>query len=379
MDNEQFKSAETSLVSYRSFYQEYSSLFGIFGLPYLEVPHFEANQAHSGYIINKSISELTKRVTGIGGIAYIIYDHIRQIQELLTGLFSVSDDEFRLIIREFMAEFIMDEVCLIYSEEVKLLEEYLLEQTIKSTGEDIWKRKQKAKFDSNYRLFRRTYDDKNQKYKWKSILTDITDIELTPEQESQMRLLSFNEGFFFIRLFRIFSNYEAQMQSYLRLFKVMHTPVKINAVSSTGIENKITELLSAQVHLTHDIKHPGEVTSTEFQKYIPHLDLSYHVIQTQLNDDLARLGLSGDDSTKCERVTTGENFRALQPNHTFQQAILIELNKIGALINKPELKFEKALVPNEQGVPIDHDKSYRHSIKNSGKVLHRTREDNSGV
>lgn len=361
MDGEDnLQEQEPNLVSFRSAYQEYSNLFGMFGAPVLNIPHRLENQAHSGYIVNKSLAELLKRITQNGAITYIVYDHIRHVQETLTGIFTVDNSEFKHILREFMAEFIMDEVCIIYSEEVNLLEQALLQKAVKGTQEDLWLRQQKAKFQSNFRLFKRVPDETTGKYGWKSVLTNISNIKLTPEQEKLIKRVSFNDGFFFLRLFKIFSTYEAQMQSYIRLFKTLHKSVVITGNNSTDVNNKLTDLLSANVHISKtqdDIKHGLWFSNAELHKDIPNLDLSYHVIQTQLNDSLGRLGLGGDDSTKAERVTTGENFRALQPNSAFQQAMLLELNNVSDLISSDGmpiyLKFDLALKPNMQGVPVE--------------------------
>lgn len=377
MDGENnLQEKQSSLVSFRSAYQEYSSLFGLFGSPVLEVPHKLENQAHSGYIVNKTLSELFKRLTEYGAITYVVYDHIRHIQETLTGIFTVDNDEFKHILREFIAEFIMDEVCIIYSEEVNLLEQALLKKAVQGTQEDLWLRQQKGKFQSNFRLFKRVPDESTGIYGWKSVLTNISNIKLSPEQEKLMKRVSFNDGFFFLRLFKIFSSYEAQMQSYIRLFKILHKAVTVKGNNATIVNNKVSDLLSANIHIAKtqdDLKYGNSIQSAELHKDIPNLDISYHVIQTQLNDSLGRLGLGGDDSTKAERVTTGENFRALQPNSAFQQAILLELNNVSNLLTSEgisiQLKFDLSLKPNEQGVPIDgknkleNDKSNKFSGK----------------
>lgn len=165
MDGEDnLQEQEPNLVSFRSAYQEYSNLFGMFGAPVLNIPHRLENQAHSGYIVNKSLAELLKRITQNGAITYIVYDHIRHVQETLTGIFTVDNSEFKHILREFMGEFIMDEVCIIYSEEVNLLEQALLQKAVKGTQEDLWLRQQKAKFQSNFRLFKRVPDETTGKY-----------------------------------------------------------------------------------------------------------------------------------------------------------------------------------------------------------------------
>lgn len=352
------------LVSFRSAYQEYSDIFGMFGMPVLNIPHRLENQAHNGYLPNKTITELITRWQQNGYITYTVYDHIRHIQETLTGIFTVDNKEFKYILRDFIAEFMMDEICVIYSEEVKLLEETLLHKLIKGTREDLWLRKQKAKFQSNFRLFKRVPNERTGEYGWKSILTNLTDIKLTPEQEAQMKRFSFNDGYFFTRLFKIFATYETEMQTYIRFFKTLHTPIKISGITPDSIDNKLTEILSPNIHIAvtqNDLKDNTHIYNTGLHENMDSLDLSYHVIQTELNDSLARLGLGGDDSTKAERITTGENFRALQPNSSFQQAILLELNNMGEILSVDtpgiKLKFELTLQPDEKGIPTPNDKS----------------------
>lgn len=370
-DDIQIEEKSTNLTSFRSAYQEYSNYFGIFGAPVLNIPHRLEKDANSGYIVNKSITELINRITENGAITYVVYDHIRQIQETLTGLFTVDNDEFKYIFKDFLSEFIMDEVWIIYSEEVKLLEEVLLKKQTNLTEEDLLIRQQKAKFQSNFRLLKRVPLETAGTYGWKSVLTGVTGIKLTPEHEKIIKRVTFNEGFFFTRLFRIFSTYESNMQSYLRLFKILHTPIFIRGDNVNSINTKLSEILTANAHIPKpqsDFKHGLIVDSTKLHQDIDKLDLSYHVIQTQLNDSLARLGLGGDDSTKAERITTGENFRALQPNSSFQEAILHELNNVAYLLKldgtKIDINFDITLKPNTQGIPINNDQSQRFSSSN---------------
>lgn len=129
--------SQESLVSFRTAYEEYSNLFGVFAAPVLLLPHLLENQAHSGYLVNKGFAELAKRTIENGAITYLVYDHIRHVQETLTGIFTVDNEEFKHIMREFISEFMMDEVCIIYSEEINLLEQELLKKAVKGTQEDL--------------------------------------------------------------------------------------------------------------------------------------------------------------------------------------------------------------------------------------------------
>lgn len=164
-----------------------------------------------------------------------------------------------------------------------------------------------------------------------------------------------------MQLFQIFSTYESQMQTYKLLFNSLHKIGDINGEDITSIQTKEKQFQSPSTFTSTAINQKESTTTVEnlnLIEHIPRLKESYDAITAQLNDSLGRLGLAGDDSTKAERVTTGENFRALQPNMSFQQAILNRLEIVSERIQKhfqQEVLFIQGLQPNQQGIPINED------------------------
>lgn len=180
---------------------------------------------------------------------------------------------------------------------------------------------------------------------------------ILPDDKRPIRF-SFNEGQLFMRLYQIFAQYEAQMQTHKLLFNALHKIGDINGEDIKSIQTKQKQFEEPGVFTTTAINQTLATTTVENLELIPHITAlreSYDIISTTINDSLSRLGLAGDDSTKCERITTGENFRALQPNMAFQEAIINRLETVTERLKihfDVDVKFEKAIKPNEQGIPM---------------------------
>lgn len=169
--------------------------------------------------------------------------------------------------------------------------------------------------------------------------------------------VSFNEGFFFIRLYDIFANYEAQMQVYDQLFLTLHKVGDINGEDTKSISTKMSQFSESGV-FTYTTVNNTDATTTidnlDLTRHMPQLTVSYDNIHNRLNDRLARLGLAGDDSVKPERVTTGENFRALQPTAAFQNSVLNRLANLTERVSKhfnQMVIFVTTIQSNQQGIP----------------------------
>lgn len=355
--------------SYRQLYDQFtnSSFFGG-----LEVCFFEpldnekrAQCVTTGFAVNKDIPSICGSKEH--SFLYHVFDHIRVIEEVFSGMFITDNDEFNHILPIFIKEFMLNNVWIIYSEEFKEFELTLAAKLAKETERDPLEVVEKAFPNSNFRLLRRVAHDKAN-YRWDAILSGVQDIkveEFLPIIEDSKRTpirVSFNEGFMFTRLYEIFAQYEAQMQTYKRLFNALHKVGDINGEDMKAIENKKVQMDSPGV-FTHTVVAQVESTTTidnlELVALMPQLTESYDNIHALLNDSLGRLGLAGDDSTKAERITTGENFRALQPNMSFQQTIQHRLDNVSKRIQthfQQSVKFENKLKPNEQGIPVPYGK-----------------------
>lgn len=151
------------------------------------------------------------------------------------------------------------------------------------------------------------------------------------------------------------------MQTWKLMFNALHKVGDINGEDITAIHTKEKQFQAPSTFTSTAINQKESTTTVEDLGLIEHLPMlkeSYDSITTLLNDSLGRLGLAGDDSTKAERVTTGENYRALQPNMAFQQAILNRLETVTERISKhfkQDVVFIQGLQPNEQGIPINED------------------------
>lgn len=162
----------------------------------------------------------------------------------------------------------------------------------------------------------------------------------------------------FTRLYQIFAQYEAQMQTYKSLFNALHKVGDIVGEDGKAIETKKAQFDSPETFTSTVIAQVDSTTTIEnleLVQLMPQLTESYDNIHALLNDSLGRLGLAGDDSTKAERITTGENFRALQPNMSFQQAMQRALDNVSKRIQlqfNQTVTFNTNIQPNEQGIPI---------------------------
>lgn len=314
-------------------------------------------QATTGFPVNKDLISLEE----LGGHFYFyhVFDHIRTVEEILTGLFKTENEEFSLILKPFLREFMMYEVYVIYSEEFRLYELNLLKKECLKTGKDFLEHKEKAYPDSNFRLLRRI-KVKEGKYSWDALLSGLHNISDFGEEFKPIRF-SFNDGFMFKRLFHIFSQYEAQMQTYKRLFLALHKVGDINGEDAKAVDSKKAQLASHDITTQTLLADDDSMTTIQDLQLVdkmPQLEISYNSITTLLNDSLARLGLAGDDSTKCARITTGENFRALQPNMAFKEAIKHQLENVTHRIQKyfaQLVEFEDTIQPNEQGIPVTQE------------------------
>lgn len=147
------------------------------------------------------------------------------------------------------------------------------------------------------------------------------------------------------------------MQTYKMLFNALHKVGDINGEDIKCIQTKQKQFEEPGVFTSTAINQTEATTTVENLELIDQISAlgeSYDNITTLLNDSLSRLGLAGDDSTKAERITTGENFRALQPNMAFQQSILNRLETVTERIRihfGEEVKFLRTLSPNKQGIP----------------------------
>lgn len=84
----------------------------------------------------------------------------------------------------------------------------------------------------------------------------------------------------------------------------------------------------------------------------------YDYVLNKYNDDMGRFGFAGDNSSKAERETTGENFRAMQPNSVYQKTILQKLKVVTKNIQEmlqQQVNFGIGIQANEQGLPEFED------------------------
>lgn len=355
------------IANYKQLYDHYisSCFFGALDWCYFQ-PEDQDKRAQcvtTGFAVNKDWPELLRCQAPKYSFHYHVFDHIRIIEEVFSGLFTTDNKEFKHILKHFMKEFMLNNVWVIYSEEFKEYELKLAAKLAEENHQDPLERLEKACPNSNFRLLRRVAHDKGG-YRWDSILTGVQDIKIDEflpvieDGEKTPIRFSFNEGFMFTRLYHIFAQYESQMQTYKSLFNALHKVGDINAEDTKAINSKKQQMDSSEV-FTHTVIAQVDSTTTienlELVQLMPQLTESYDNIHALLNDSLGRLGLAGDDSTKAERITTGENFRALQPNMSFQQAIQHTLDNVTDRLQQhfqQTVKFTSNIQPNEQGIPI---------------------------
>lgn len=339
-------------------------------LPY-ESPNDRKSCVTTGYAVNKDTNEILKCRDYFSRFKYQVLDHIRIIEDTISGLYKTENEEFNQISHLFLREFMMGNIYVLYSEEFKDYELALAKRICEENQEDPIDRIERSYPDCNFRLLRRVpakTEDNDVRWRWDAVLSGVQDIELKedflPKVDELVKnplRFTFNEGQLFMQLYQIFSRYEAQLQIYDQMFTGLHKIGDINGEDITSIQTKEKQFQSPSVFTSTAVNQKESTTTVEdlsLLTHIPTLKETYDNITTRLNDSLGRLGLAGDDSTKAERVTTGENFRALQPNMAFQQAILNRLEIVTERIRKhfqQEVIFIQGLQPNEQGIPITED------------------------
>lgn len=339
-------------------------------LPY-ETPDERNSCVTNGFAVNKETGQLLRCQNYFDRFKYQVFDHITIIEDTISGLYKTENKEFNQICHLFLREYLMGNIYVLYSEEFKQYELELAKRLAEENQEDPIDRIERSYPDCNFRLLRRVpakTEDSDIRFRWDAVLSGVQDIELKEEflpkedelVKSPLRF-TFNEGKLFMQLFQIFSTYESQLQTYKQMFNALHKIGDINGEDITSIQTKEKQFQSPSTFTSTAINQTESTTTVEslgLIDHIPKLKDSYDSITTLLNDALGRLGLAGDDSTKAERVTTGENFRALQPNMAFQQAILNRLEIVSERIQKhfnQEVVFNQGLQPNEQGIPINEN------------------------
>lgn len=358
-----FKQLYDSFVD-RCFLGGYSD---VWFLPYESIEQRNACVT-TGYAVNKDPSEITKCRDGRHSFKYQVLDHIRVIEEILSGIYKVDNQEFQHINHIFLREFMLSSIYVIYSEEFRDYELKLAKELAEKGQEDPVERYERSYPDCSFRLLRRVAANEGG-WRWDAVLSGVQNIEIDEylpkdgDESIQPLRFSFNEGILFMRLYQIFSQYEAQLQTYKLMFNALHKVGDITGEDVNAITTKQKQFESPSVFTSTAIHEKAATTTVENLELVQHITLlkeSYDSITTALNDSLARLGFAGDDSTKAERVTTGENFRALQPNMAFQQAILNRLECVTDRIRnafKQDVLFNQGIQPNEQGIPVNEDSS----------------------
>lgn len=319
----------------------------------------------TGFAVNKDVHETDSCNGSRRSFFYHVTDHIRVVEEVLGGIYTSENEEFNQIFPVFIRMFMLGNVYILYSEEFKKYELEVAKKVAEEAQEDVFERLEKSYPDCNFRLLHRVAAE-NGGWQWNALLSGLQNIEVKEEHlpilEEDPKYpirFSFNEGLFFTRLYNIFAQYESQMQTYKALFNALHKVGDINGEDVKAIDVKQRQFEAPGV-FTQTAMNQKEGTTTvdnlELVNNMSSLTESYDNIHALLNDSLGRLGLAGDDSTKAERITTGENFRALQPNMAFQQAIMNRLETVTNRIQthfQQDVKFINGIKPNEQGIPIN--------------------------
>lgn len=330
-----------------------------------EAPNNKIQCLTTGYVVNKDYPEILRCSFPTHSFQYHVFDHIRTIEEVFSGLYITNNKEFNHIFPIFIREFMLGSIYIIYSKEFRDYELQLAAKLASNDKQDPFERLEKSYPDSCYRLLRRVSDEKNKNnWRWDAILSGVQDIKIDEflpiidENPKHPIRCSFNDGFLFIRLYEIFAHYESQRQTYKRLFNALHKVGDITGEDISSIQNKELQFHSAGVFTYTPMTEKSSTVVVEDLKLIERIKAlhdSYDIIQTDLNDALGKLGLAGDDSTKAERITTGENFRALQPNMSYQQTIQHRLDIISERLKthfNQSVTFINTLKPNEQGIPV---------------------------
>lgn len=144
---------------YKNLYDNYvgSAYFGVLDLYLLntELQDGRDKCITTGFAVNKDLNELIPCRTLKFSFQHKVFDHIRHIEETLSGTIECDNEEFNYILHPFLREFMMGSVYIVYSPEFTKYELTLAVKLAEENHEDPVERLERAYPDSNYRLLRR--------------------------------------------------------------------------------------------------------------------------------------------------------------------------------------------------------------------------------
>lgn len=144
---------------FKQLYEQFleSCFFGNSGCCFLqpEDPGERAKCITTGFAVNKDLTETLKCTFPKYSFQYQVFDHIRVIEEVLSGMFTTDNKEFNHVFPVFMREFMMGSVYVLYSEEFRDYELTLAAKLAEENQEDPFERLEKSYPDCSFRLLRR--------------------------------------------------------------------------------------------------------------------------------------------------------------------------------------------------------------------------------
>lgn len=144
---------------YKTLYDNYigASFFGTLDLYVLNSEDSEERNKciTTGFAVNKDTLTVSQCKAPKLSFQYRVFDHIRHIEEVLSGTITTNNKEFNHILHTFLREFMMGSIYLIYSEEFTKYELALASKLAEENQEDPVERLERSCPDSNFRLLRR--------------------------------------------------------------------------------------------------------------------------------------------------------------------------------------------------------------------------------
>lgn len=144
---------------YKNLYDNYvgGSYFGVLDLYILNVESKDKREEciTTGFAVNKDTGQLISCRAPRLSFQHKVFDHIRHVEEVMSGTITTDNEEFNHILHPFLREFMMGTIYIIYSKEFTQYELALAAKLAADNQEDPVDRVERAYPDSNYRLLRR--------------------------------------------------------------------------------------------------------------------------------------------------------------------------------------------------------------------------------
>lgn len=283
-----------------------------------------------------------------------VFLHMDRNIDYLAGEFNYSDDEFKMVAREYTRGWYYGEVFVAYGQGY-------INQEILAAKENIGDYDPCA-FDNvcKWRLYRRVKLNDGT-YRFHSLISNVPNINL---DISKLVRVTYQGIGVFIQWLELAKDYVAAMGSYLDLLKLSTTRYKLVAVDEQVKQQTVEAINGWSMFYegSMDFSKDAEVKPQEL--CLPeHPQMFLDTLLNYYAEGCRRMGFVFSSESKSERQTSGEHYRALKMTSNIQNHFLsIQQNFTRNLKIKfpdaPPLEITLAYDVTGQGIP-DNNKNVK--------------------